>query len=252
MPTTLALIEPDAKVIVGVDTHKLVHVAVAINMLGARLATISVSADRAGYGELIDWARTLGIVEAFGIEGTGSYGVGLASFARRHDVRVVEVNHCDRRKRRNNGKSDTIDAETAARSVLAGISTAVPKTADGASDMVRQIKIARDTAVKARSSAIVTLKTLIVNATGERHCCVDGSLAVGEGPDVKRRRRPSTSSVDLSAFAGFRFPPEAIMLAVRWYLRFGLSYRDLEELLAERGIDVDHVTLFRWVQRFAV
>ena len=65
---------------------------------------------------------------------------------------------------------------------------------------------------------------------------------------VKRRRRPVP--LDLSAFAGFRFPPEVTMLAVRWYLRFGLSYRDLEELLAERGIEVDHVTLFRWVQRF--
>jgi IS6 family transposase len=57
-------------------------------------------------------------------------------------------------------------------------------------------------------------------------------------------------SFDRSAFVGFRFPPEVIVLAVRWYLRFGLSYRDLEELLAERGVDVDHVTLFRWVQRF--
>ncbi len=54
---------------------------------------------------------------------------------------------------------------------------------------------------------------------------------------------------DVSAFAGFRFPPEVIMLAVRWYLRYGLSYRDLEELLAERGVEVDHVTLYRWVQR---
>ncbi|MFZ4434723.1 MAG: IS6 family transposase [Microthrixaceae bacterium] len=54
----------------------------------------------------------------------------------------------------------------------------------------------------------------------------------------------------MSAFAGFRFPPEVILLAVRWYLRYGLSYRDLEELLAERGVEVDHVTLFRWVQRF--
>ena len=53
-----------------------------------------------------------------------------------------------------------------------------------------------------------------------------------------------------SAFAGFRFPPEVILLAVRWYLRYGLSYRDLEELLAERGIEVGHATLFRWVQRF--
>jgi transposase-like protein len=57
-------------------------------------------------------------------------------------------------------------------------------------------------------------------------------------------------SVAPSAFAGFRFPPEAITLAVRWYLRFGLSYRDVEELLAERGITVDHVTVYRWVQRF--
>jgi transposase, IS6 family len=56
--------------------------------------------------------------------------------------------------------------------------------------------------------------------------------------------------VGLSAFAGFRFPPEVIMLAIRWYLRYNLSYRDLEELLAERGIEVDHVTLYRWVQRF--
>ena len=98
---------------------------------------------------------------------TGSYGVALARFVRRHAGRVGEVNHCDRRKRRHNGKNDTIDAETAARSVLAGIATAVPKTADGASEMVRQIKIARDTAVKARSSAIIALKALIVNAPGE-------------------------------------------------------------------------------------
>ena len=53
-----------------------------------------------------------------------------------------------------------------------------------------------------------------------------------------------------SSFAGFRFPPEVILVAVRWYLRYGLSYRDVEELLAERGIAVDHVTVYRWVQRF--
>ena len=167
MSNSIARVEPTVTVIVGVDTHKHVHVAVAIDRVGARLGSCNVTADRAGYSDLMNWARTLGAVEAFGIEGTGSYGVGLASFVRRHAVRVVEVNHCDRRKRRNNGKSDTIDAETAARSVLAGIATAVPKTADGASEMVRQIKIARDTAVKARSSAIITLKTLIVNAPGE-------------------------------------------------------------------------------------
>jgi transposase-like protein len=65
-----------------------------------------------------------------------------------------------------------------------------------------------------------------------------------------RTRRPPPATVPRSAFAGFCFPPDVIVLAVRWYLRFGLSYRDVEELLTERGIQVDHVTIFRWVQRF--
>jgi transposase-like protein len=73
----------------------------------------------------------------------------------------------------------------------------------------------------------------------------------GETVRVRIVRRAHVPVALASAFAGFRFPPEVIVLAVRWYLRFGLSYRDVEELLAERGVDVDHVTLYRWVQRFA-
>jgi transposase-like protein len=65
-----------------------------------------------------------------------------------------------------------------------------------------------------------------------------------------RTRRPRLAHVQRSAFAGFRFPADVIVLAVRWYLRFGLSYRDLEELLTERGVEVNHVTIYRWVQRF--
>ena len=64
------------------------------------------------------------------------------------------------------------------------------------------------------------------------------------------RRHVVSPSFGRSAFAGYRFPPEVILLAVRWYLRYGLSYRDVEELLAERGIEVDHVTIYQWVQRF--
>jgi transposase-like protein len=63
-------------------------------------------------------------------------------------------------------------------------------------------------------------------------------------------RRPCPVPAPPSAFAGFRFPPDVIVLAVRWYLRFGLSFRDVEELLAERGVEVDHVSVYRWVQRF--
>jgi transposase, IS6 family len=65
-----------------------------------------------------------------------------------------------------------------------------------------------------------------------------------------RTRRPCAASVLRAAFVGFRFPPDVIVVAVRWYLRFGLSYRDVEQLLAERGVEVDHVTIYRWVQRF--
>jgi transposase-like protein len=67
---------------------------------------------------------------------------------------------------------------------------------------------------------------------------------------VKLSIRPRPWLPPKSAFAGFRFPPEVIVVAVRWYLRFDLSYRDVEELLVERGVEVDHVTVYRSAQRF--
>ena len=81
----------------------------------------------------------------------------------------------------------------------------------------------------------------------KRHCCVDEEQA---RQSVPMRRRPGQHSPPRSGFGGFRFPPEVITVAVRWYLRYALSYRDVEELLAERGIQVDHVSVYRWVQRF--
>jgi transposase, IS6 family len=75
-------------------------------------------------------------------------------------------------------------------------------------------------------------------------------VLLSEQRDTAAARRFFVRALDRSAFAGFRFPPEVIAVAVRWYLRYGLSYRDVEELLAERGIEVDHVTVYRWVQRF--
>ena len=159
---------PDARtVIVGVDTHKHVHVAVAIDSWGIRLRDQAFVADSGGYQALITWAETHGRIEAFGIEGTGSYGASLARAVRRAGHRVLEVNRGDRRTRRAAGKSDTIDAEVAARSVLAGQSTAIPKTADGVVEMMRQLKITRDTAVKARTTAMNTLKQIIVHAPPE-------------------------------------------------------------------------------------
>lgn len=157
----------DRPVTVGIDTHKYIHVAVALSEHGKRLGDITVAADAGGYEQLLVWARSLGEPRCFGVEGCGSYGQGLVGYLRRHDHRVVEAGRPDRRDRRERGKSDTIDAENAARAVLAGKATGVPKTADGTSEMIREIKIARDTAVKARTQAIITLKTLVVTAPDE-------------------------------------------------------------------------------------
>ena len=166
MPS-IARSAPERKVVVGVDTHKHLHVAVALDGLGARIAERTVSADTGGYLELEEWARRLGRIVAFGIEGTGSYGAGLTSHLRRQGHRIIEVNRADRRARREAGKSDTLDAELAARAVLSGQASATPKSADGACEMLRQVKIVRDTAVKSRTQAIITLKALVVNAPAE-------------------------------------------------------------------------------------
>lgn len=152
------------RVVIGVDTHKYLHVAVALDDFGAVIGTGKFSADRGGYEELIDWAAQLGHLLTFAIEGTGSYGAGLTAAVRRRDIGVVEVMRTDRRDRRLRGKSDFLDAENAARAVLAGNATAVPKTADGVVEMIRTIKVAKDVAVKARTSAMISLKAVLVNA----------------------------------------------------------------------------------------
>ena len=155
------------RVVVGVDTHKYVHVAVALDEFGGLIDSRSCAADRTGYAQLIDWAVGLGRKPTFAIEGTGSYGAGLTSAVRRRNIGVIEVLRTDRRDRRLRGKSDTLDAENAARAVLGGHATAVPKSNDGVVEMLRQIKAAKDVAVKARTAAMISLKAVIVNAPPE-------------------------------------------------------------------------------------
>jgi transposase len=164
--TSIALERGD--VIVGVDTHKDQHVAVALDGLGARLGELLLDATNDGYATLLAWSTSLGRVHTFAVEGCGSYGLGLARFLRRHGHPPVEVSRPPRAgERRLSGKSDAIDAEHAARSVLAGTATVTPKLADGQVEAIRLVKIARDTAVKAHSTAIVTLKAVLVTASQE-------------------------------------------------------------------------------------
>ncbi|MBL4906500.1 MAG: IS110 family transposase [Sneathiella sp.] len=153
-----------ANIIIGVDTHKSKHVAVAIDQQGARLGAISVPVNPKGYKELGNWSQSLGSILAFGVEGTGSYGAGLSRYLMSLGLNVIEVTRPNRQLRYQHGKNDSLDAEGAARSVLSGQAIAAPKTQTGSVEMIRHLKITRDTAVKSRSVAIVTLKTLIINA----------------------------------------------------------------------------------------
>ena len=153
-----------AEVIIGVDTHKHAHAAVAITALGARLGTITIPASRRGYEELEAWARSFGPVRAYGVEGSGSYGAGLSRFLQASGHTVLEVNRPNRQLRYQQGKSDPLDAEGAARAVLSGEADARAKPGTSAVEMIRHLKVARDTAVKSRTQAMVTLKALIISA----------------------------------------------------------------------------------------
>jgi Transposase len=159
-------------VIVGVYTHKDEHVAVVLDGLGGRLGEKFIPATAAGFADLLtfchDQVGVKGRLTGFGVEGTGSYGMGLARFLRRIGHTVHEVHRPPRKgERRMSGKSDTIDAEHAARQVLGGSIMAVPKTADGQIEALRPLKIARDTAVKAQTTAMITLKATLVTASDQ-------------------------------------------------------------------------------------
>jgi transposase len=145
--------DDDRRVIAGVDTHKDFHVVVVLDELGRKLDTASFSTTTRGYRDLTGWVTSFGEVLAIGVEGTASWGAGLCRHLRARGLNVIEVNQPDRHRRRRRGKSDRIDAEMAARAVLAGDATAVPKAGDGPVEALRQLRLARTGAIKARTAA---------------------------------------------------------------------------------------------------
>lgn len=153
-----------AEVVLGVDTHKDVHVAAVLSALGVLLATSSFPTTAKGYRQLLAWARCFGPVNRAGVECTGSYGAALSRHLRSQAVTVIEVNRTDRSTHRRRGKTDTIDAEAAARAVLSGRATAIAKAGDGQVEMVRMFKLAKASAIKSRGQAINQLKAVLVRA----------------------------------------------------------------------------------------
>ena len=155
--------ELDRRVTVGIDTHSEVHVAAAFtNDLGRPLGHLEIPTTPYGYRKLLRWAQALGTPTHFGIEGTGSYGAGLARFLRNAGYTVIEVNRPNRQTRHRRGKSDPVDAEAAARAVLSGEANGIAKDDQDRVGMIRALRVTRRSAVKTRTQAINQMRALLI------------------------------------------------------------------------------------------
>jgi transposase len=154
-------------VVGGVDTHADVHVAAALDQNGGLLGIESFPVNEAGYRRLAEWLAGYGPVVKIGVEGTGSYGVGLARHLHANGIVVVEVDRPNRQKRRKRGKSDPIDAESAARAALSGEARVTPKWRDGTVEQIRVLMIARRSARMQRNQALNQLRQIVICAPEE-------------------------------------------------------------------------------------
>ena len=138
----------------GVDTHADTHVAAAIDHNGGLLGVESFPATETGYEELLGWLVGFGELVRVGVEGTGSWGVGLSRFLADHDVMVVEVDRPNRQTRRKKGKSDPTDAVSAARAALSGEAMVTPKNRNGQVEQMRVLMVARRSAREQRIQSL--------------------------------------------------------------------------------------------------
>jgi transposase len=218
------------EVVLGVDTHLDVHVVVALDHLGRRLGELSVPTTAKGYESLVCWAEGFGTVRCAGVEGTSSYGAGIARHLKTAAIPVTEVERPRRRHLHRNSKSDSRDAERAARAVLAAETAGEPKSADGRVEMIRALRAARRSAVKSRTQAANQLQGLRVTA-----------------PDGLRHRLRGLSTKELVAVtARFRLKddPDNVLEATRFALRsVARRYEVLSEEIAQLDVQLDRLVV---------
>jgi transposase len=184
----MTIVEVARPVVGGVDTHLDVHVAAAVDSLGGLLGVRSFPTTPAGYHALSSWLTSLGVVERVGVEGTGTYGAGLARHLAVCGITVIEVDRPNRQERRRNGKSDELDAIEAARAVLSGRARGHAKGGDGNVEALRALLVAK------RSARSIRIRT-----TGQlRH------LVVTAPDDLRERLRPLTTTALVTEAAALR------------------------------------------------
>ncbi len=214
-------------IIGGVDTHAAIHQVAAVDEHGRLLGTAQFPASNDGYTDLLQWLQHNGDVKSVGVEGTGAYGAGLARHLLELGIEVLEVPRPDRRLRRQQGKSDPIDAEAAARAVLAGTATVAPKFGTGPIEAVRALRVARNGAIKACTAATNSLKALVITAPEALRKELN-SLTTRQLVVACSRFRPDTDRLD--------DPAQAVKTALRSIARRadGLA---AEAKLLERQLD---------------
>jgi len=158
----MTIVEDRRVITGGVDTHAGTHVAAALDPIGGLLGVREFPVTPAGYARLLGWLGGFGAVALVGIEGTGSYGAGLARHVTAAGIRVVEVDRSDRQDRRRQGKSDPLDAVSAARAAQSGRARGTPKGGDGAVEAIRALTVARRSARSGRTQAVNQARALIV------------------------------------------------------------------------------------------
>lgn len=209
------------EVAAGVDTHQDTHTAAVIDTAGRLLGHRQFRADGPGYRALLAWLQSFGLLMVVGVEGTGAYGAGLTRYLQGHGVAMLEIDRPDRKTRRSAGKSDPIDAEAAARAALARVRTGVPKVRTGRVEALRNLRVARRSAVDQRADCQRRIKTLIVTAPDDLRARLRG-LPKQELLDTCAGLRPDTTRVGE--------PEQAAKVALRSLAR---RYATLSEEIAE-------------------
>ena len=205
----------------GVDTHRDIHVAAVVDGTGRVLGSESFAAETAGYRRLVAWLRSRGRLVRVGVEGTGSYGAGLARYLTQAGIEVVEVNRPNRQlRRRRGGKTDTVDAEAAA----SGQATSVPKSGAGPVECLRMLVVARRSATKARTQAANQIHSVTVTAPEQLKRQIRG-LKLKARVRVCARWRPGGEQTT-TAYA---------KMALRYLAR---RYRALEEEITQLDVEI--------------
>jgi transposase len=194
----MTIVEATRTVTGGIDTHGEVHVAAALDEVGGLLGAESFEANADGYTALLSWLSAFGDVTTVGVEGTGSYGAGVARFLARAGIQVVEVDRQNREARRQSGKSDPLDAVEAARAALSGRARGQAKSGDGSVEAIRVLVVAKRSARGARIKALTQMRQLTFSAPDQMQSRLKG-LPIAQFVAVAQGLRPSRSQDPVTA-----------------------------------------------------